>query len=317
MVIRLGPGAEFDRIRAFLERAPEHGAAVEVGPGDDAAVLAGGITLSVDMSVEDVHYRRAWLSPREVGYRASAGAISDLAAMAAEPIGILTSIALGPEDDEEYGRQLMQGLGEAAAAHGGSVLGGDLTRSPGPAFIDVTAIVRASLPVLRSGARPGDEVWVTGQLGAAAAAVASWLAGDEPPDWARKAFARPVARVREAVWLRERVGLSAMIDLSDGIAGDAGHIAAASGVRLVIDGPALPVADEAVDTLRAAGGGEDYELCFTAPAGAVVEHQVAFRREFGIRLTRVGRVEEGSGAVVLDEEGRPMDAHGFQHWRRG
>ena len=216
MVTGLGPGREFDLIRSFLDAGgAEPGPAVRVGPGDDCAVVtADGLAISVDMTVEDVHFRRAWLEPDEVGYHAAAAALSDLAAMAARPIGVLASIALG----------------------------GDLTRSPVPLVVDVTAIGEAPRPVLRAGARPGEEVWVTGQLGAAAAAVEAWLAGREPDPAARSAFARPTPRTREALWLAGRGVPSAMVDLSDGIAGDAGHLAAASGVRLVIRARALPVA---------------------------------------------------------------------------
>ena len=331
MVTRLGPGAEFDRIRSFLEAAPSTGPEVVVGPGDDAAVLTDGVTLTVDMSVEDVHFRRTWLEPREIGYRSAAGAISDLAAMAARPIGVLVSVALGADDAEAFGREAMAGATAAIVDCGGLVLGGDLTRSPGPVVLDVVAVGRATQPVLRSGARPGDEVWVTGDLGGAAAAVEAWLDDRQPPDWARRRYAQPQPRWREALWLGERSLPTAMIDLSDGIAGDAAHIAAASGVRVVVQGEALPVAgpteagvigrdavpNRAAAMRRAAGGGEDYELCFTAAAGAVEQYLEAFQEAFSTPLTRVGEVEKGSGAVVLDADGAAIPVEGFQHWRRG
>jgi thiamine-monophosphate kinase len=335
MVIRLGPGAEFDLIRRFLaEAAPSDPApaplpgnearsapaTVRVGPGDDCAVVAGeGITLTVDMTVEDVHFRRAWLEPAEIGYHAAAGALSDLAAMAARPVGILASVALGPGDEGVFGTAVMGGVTAAGAAVGARLLGGDLTRSPGPLVVDIVAIGNAPRPVLRSGARPGDEVWVTGTLGAAAAAVAAWLNHGEPDPGARTAFVRPEPRTREAIWLAGRDVVTAMVDLSDGIAGDAGHIAAASGVRVVIHAAALPV-DPAVSGDRdralrlAAAGGEDYELCLTAPAGALQPLADEFRQEFGVPLTRVGHVEAGTGAVVLDTAGNVMDLHAFQHW---
>jgi thiamine-monophosphate kinase len=332
MVIRLGPGAEFDLIRRFLASAGAtaagSGAAgsvegrpgVRLGPGDDCAVVDGdGIALTVDMSVEDVHFRRQWLEPAEIGYRAAAAAISDLAAMAARPVGVLASVALGPGDEGGSGPTVMEGVVAAATASGAVLLGGDLTRSPGPLVVDIVAVGEAPQPVLRSGARVGDDVWVTGTLGAAAAAVAAWLDGREPSAAARAAFARPVPRIREALWLGERGLATAMVDLSDGIAGDAGHIAAASGVRLVIRGGALPVAPAAAatpDPLRlAAAGGEDYELCFTAPPGTVALVAAEFERHFGVRLARVGHVEEGSDAVVLDRNGRALELEGFQHWR--
>jgi thiamine-monophosphate kinase len=350
MVIHLGPGVEFDLIRRFLERAASAAArsgptddagdstqspgpgdpvapgapgapdAVRVGPGDDCAVVAGdGIALTVDMTVEDVHFRRAWLVAAEIGYHAAAGAISDLAAMAARPVGILASVALGPGDEGSLGTEVMDGVIAAAAAAGARLLGGDVTRSPGPLVLDIVAAGECPRPVLRSGARPGDDVWVTGTLGGAAAAVAAWLDGREPHPVARQAFARPTPRVREAIWLAERGLPTAMVDLSDGIAGDAGHIAAASRVRLVIEAERLPLPPDLparADALRlAAAGGEDYELCFTAAAGAVEPVVDEFVARFDVALTRVGRVEQGSGAVVLDGAGSPLPVDGFQHWR--
>ncbi len=342
MVRRLGPGPEFDLIRGFLAdsagvRAGEEAGAdwpagsdsaagsrspagrapgIRVGPGDDCAIVAGdGIAVSVDMVVEDVHFRRDWLDPGDLGYHAAAAALSDLAAVAARPIGILASLALGPGDETSFGRAMMEGVDAAARAVGATVLGGDLTRSPGPVVLDIVALGEATSPVLRDGARAGDEVWVTGELGAAASAVAAWLDGQAPAAAARASFARPVPRVREARWLAERGLPTAMIDLSDGIAGDAGHIAAASGVAVRIAAAELPIATGSGASVRlAAAGGEDYELCFTARAGSVEGERAAFMAEFGIPLTRVGSVEEGSGAAVVDERGDPLDLGGFQHW---
>ncbi|MDX1674844.1 MAG: thiamine-phosphate kinase [Longimicrobiales bacterium] len=321
MVTELGPGREFDLIRRFLEGGARPGPAVRVGPGDDCAVVTGaGVAITSDMSVEDVHFRRCWLEPGEVGYRAAAASLSDLAAVAARPIGVLVSIALGPGDEAGYGDAVMAGVGEAARDSGVALLGGDVTRSPGPIVLDVTAVGDAPEPVLRTGARPGHGVWVTGRLGAAAAAVDAWLADEAPAPEARAAFARPTPRLEEALWLRERSVPAAMVDLSDGIAGDAGHIAAANGVRVVIRADALPVADAAAgrpDPLRlAAAGGEDYELCFTSPAGAVETIRDAFVERFGIELTEVGGVEEGTGAVVVGADGEPLELEAFQHWGR-
>lgn len=306
-------------IRSFLDGLPGDGPGVRIGPGDDCAVVTGeGIAVTTDMAVEDVHFRRSWLPPEDIGYHAAAGALSDLAAVASRPIGVLASLALGPGDEEEVGRAVMAGVARAAADVGAIVLGGDLTRSPGPIVLDITALGDVGAAVLRSGAQPGDEVWVTGRLGAAAAAVRAWLS-DEPPDpEARSAYARPTPRTREASWLADRSIPTAMIDLSDGIAGDAGHIAAASGVRVVVRAAALPIAaaaDGADAIALAAAGGEDYELCFTARPGAVAGIEAEFRDRFGVPLSRVGYVEEGSGAVVVDESGRDMELQAFQHWR--
>jgi thiamine-monophosphate kinase len=323
--VRLGPGAEFDLIRRFLAGGAGDGARadVRVGPGDDCAVVAGnGIALSTDMSVEGVHFRRDWLQPREIGWRAAAAALSDLAAVAARPIGILVSLATPAADAGDFAVQVMEGCREAAEHAGGVLLGGDLTRSPGPMVIDVTVVGEAPRPVLRSGARHGDEVWVTGELGGAAACIQALLAGKTPHAGARERFAHPVPRVREAQWLLGRGLPTAMVDLSDGLAGDACHLAAASHVAVLLVPELIPVHPAArrrsrPQTLRLAlGGGEDYELCFTAPVGAVEPHAAAFRRTFGIRLSCVGRLGGGDGVWFVDAEGHRTSPGigGWQHF---
>jgi thiamine-monophosphate kinase len=319
MVTRLASGREFDLIRSFLDGLPASGPHVRVGPGDDCAVVTGqGIAVSVDMAVEDVHFRRTWLPAADIGYHATAGALSDLAAVAARPIGVLASLALGPGDEDGTGRRFMGGVARAAADAGAILLGGDLTRSPGPLVVDITVLGEAASPILRSGARPGQELWVTGRLGGAAAAVKAWLAERTPERSAFDAYARPTPRTREAVWLAGRGVPTAMVDLSDGIAGDAGHIAAASAVRVVVRAASLPIAPAAAGSdgvALAAAGGEDYELCFTAAPGAVDAVRAEFQATFGVPLTRVGEVVQGTGAVVLDEDGEPLELEAFQHWR--
>lgn len=300
-----------------------------MGPGDDAAVVAGdGIVISSDLSVEGIHFRREWLSPREIGYRAAAAALSDLAAMAARPIGVLASLAVSPADAGDFAAEVMDGARAAAEGVGGTLLGGDLTRSPGPVILDVTVVGEAGTPVLRSGARAGMEVWVTGELGAAALCVMLLLRGDEPSPSARRRFAAPEPRIREARWLAERGVPAAMLDLSDGLAGDAAHLAAASGVAIVLDAAAIPIhpalaaagvhGDEAFRLATA--GGEDYELCFCAEAGAGEAVAAEFRAAFSVALTRVGRVEgdggdEAAGGVFWGGVGKGRRAGGgFQHF---
>jgi thiamine-monophosphate kinase len=318
----LGSGPEFDLIRRFLSTPLPPGGGVLVGPGDDAAVLEGGIVLSTDMSVEDVHFRRDWLSPEEIGYRAAAAAFSDLAAMAAEPLGLLASLGVPVEDAGEYAVRLMAGVSEAAREVGTVVLGGDLARTAGPVVLDCTVVGRASRPVLRSGARVGDEVWVTGTLGGAACVVKVLMAGRTPSAELRKPFARPRPRIAEALWLARLNVPTAMLDLSDGVAGDAGHIAAASGVALHLEAgrlPLHPALSDYADTGRdaaiafAAGGGEDYELLFTAAPGSVQRVLEEFRDVTGTLLTRIGVVEAGMGVVWADR-GMGMPPHGYQHF---
>jgi thiamine-monophosphate kinase len=294
---------------------------VLVGPGDDAAVLEGGIVLSTDMSVEDVHFRRDWLSPEEIGYRAAAAALSDLAAMAAEPLGVLASLAVPVADAGDFAVRLMAGVSEAAGDVGTVVLGGDLARTAGPVVLDCTVVGRAARPVVRSGARVGDEVWVTGTLGGAARAVHALVTGGAPSAESRKAFARPRPRIAEALWLARRDVPTAMLDLSDGVAGDAGHIAAASRVALHLEAarlplhPALAASEESgrdAAIAFAAGGGEDYELLFTAAPGRVDGVLAEFRDATGTPLTRIGRVEAGTGVRWTDRVQPPP--RGYQHF---
>lgn len=319
----LAAGAEFDLIRRILDGLPPPGPGVRVGPGDDCAVVTGeGIALSADVSVEGVHFRRDWLSMREIGHRAAAGALSDLAAVAARPIGALVSLVLPPRDAGANAEALMAGVRDALAAVGGALLGGDVSRTDGPLVIDVTVVGEAARPVLRSGARPGDEVWVTGELGGPAAALAALLRGDAPDPAARARFATPRPRVAEAAWLREHASPTAMIDLSDGLAGDAAHLAAASGAAFLLVPDLLPVhpaaraAGDAAALRLALSGGEDYELCLTAPAGVVGPLVGAFTAATGTALTAVGRVGRGDGVWRVDAEGRraPLDAGGWQHF---
>ncbi len=329
--IRLGPGAEFDLIRSLLERdaslrgrlgAEAPGASsVLVGPGDDCAVVhAPGIALSIDLSIEDIHFRRDWLEPGEIGWRATAAALSDLAAVAAEPVGILVSLGL-PRNADADAASVMGGVSEAAAAHGAVLLGGDVSRSPGPLVVDVVAVGRVGAPILRSGVRPGDAICVTGQLGGAAAAVAAWQGGREPDPAARLAFARPRARLAEARWLAERGALHAAIDLSDGLAGDAGHLASASNVRILLELADVPVhpaagADRAGALGLALGGGEDYELCIAGPPATCAALAGEFGRTFGVPLTRVGEAFEGEGLYARERPGaeaRPLTTGGYSH----
>ena len=325
--IPLGSGAEFDLIRRIL-KARAHGVAppdsVRVGPGDDCAVVSGdGIALSVDMSVEGVHFRRDWLELDEIGYRSTAAALSDLAAVAATPIGVLVALALQPRDVDKAVR-IMAGASQAAADVNAVLLGGDVTRTEGPLVIDVVVVGNAQRPVLRAGAKPGDALWVTGELGGAAAAVRALLAGQTPDASARRVFARPVPRIAEAVWLAQRDVVHAMIDISDGLAGDLGHVAAASGVSITVNAVDIPLhaALRAQSTDReqalqlALTGGEDYELCFAAVEGKVELLVQEFADTFAVRLTRIGTVEEGADVRLRGFNGDVAALHlrGYDHF---
>jgi thiamine-monophosphate kinase len=220
-------------------------------------------------------------------------------------------------------REVAEGANGACQAFGIAIQGGDLSRSSAGLLLDIVVFGRAAAPVLRSGCRVGDEVWVTGYLGAAAAAVRGLVRGDTLSPRLREAFLRPRPRIHEALWLTDRLRLGGLIDLSDGLAGDAGHLAAASGVALVLEEELIPVHHGAVEESGPDGGlelaltgGEDYELCFTAPSGSVESLTGEFFGSFGVALTRVGRVEGGTGVRLVGASGqaRTLAEGGFSHF---
>jgi thiamine-monophosphate kinase len=293
----LGAGGEFDRIRRILARLGDRA----VGIGDDCAILKVGgerLAISTDLSIENVHFKLGWLTPEEIGWRATAAALSDLAAVAATPLGVLVSLGVPGDWPGEHVADLMQGAGGVAASVGAVVLGGDLTRND-KTIINVTVVGRLdSEPVLRSGARTGDELWVTGALGGPGAALAAWGRGREPEASARERFACPQPRIREAQWLRER-GAKALIDLSDGLVADASHIAAASGVRCTIALENIPVHGSAGSAEDALVSGEEYELLCVLPAGGPARTSAEFMEQFGLPLTRVGTISARTGVEIL------------------
>ena len=303
----LGPGREFDVIRSLVER---WGAAA-IGIGDDAALVRvpRGETLvaSVDASVENVHFRREWLAPEEIGYRAVTAALSDLAAMAAQPLGMLLSFTV-PESWMADLAGIADGVGDAATRYRSPILGGNLA-SAAELTITTTVLGAAFTPITRSGARPGDFVYVTGQFGGPGAALAR-LQRNEPPGDARSRLARPVARLDEARWLAES-GAASAIDVSDGLVADLRHVAAASNVRIDIHAAAIPVFPSA-DLSDALQGGDEYELAITSPRELDTE---AFARRFGVPLTQIGRVVAGPAGVEV-RDARVADAKGYDHFSR-
>lgn len=320
---RFGTGAEFDlitRLHDFdLDLPPE----VWLGPGDDGAVLEGGWVVSTDLCIEDVHFRREWVTDQEIGYRAATAALSDMAAMAAVPVGLLVSMAArrgGAIDLEE----VQAGIVAAANTVGAAVIGGDISTSPGPFMVDVVALGKTASPVRRDGAKPGGQVWVTGSLGSSAAAIRVWRDGGTPPDSLRSAFVTPVARVNEALYLAQNLSADAMIDISDGLVGDAGHIAASSGVKIILNLPDIPIARAAIERFSrvealedALTGGEDYELCFVSDPGIINPQH--FLDRHGVTVTKVGSVFEGGGVWLKEEDGTLTEAvsGGFDHWAVG
>lgn len=317
--LSLGPGREFDRVRAIAEAL----GVAATGLGDDCALLqvpSGTLCVSTDVSVEDTHFHRAWLSADEIGWRATAAALSDLAAEGATPIAVLVALTLGPGATDADAVGLMRGAGQAATSVGARVVGGDLARGPSVALA-VTALGTAPRPVTRRGAAPGDELWVTGQLGGARAALVMFERGRQPHPASRRAFARPEPRIAAGLQLAD-AGATAMLDVSDGLAGDAGHLAAASAVCLEIALDRLPLSEGVVEAAAmhgmepavfAAEGGEDYELLAALPASAAATLQAASMRG-PLPYTRIGRVTEGSG-VRLAFKDRDITLTGYDHFR--
>jgi thiamine-monophosphate kinase len=315
----LGPGAEFDRIRRILaELGPR-----ATGIGDDCATLADGpgtIVLSTDLSLENVHFRTDWLSFREIGWRSAASALSDLGAEGASTIGILVSLGVPAGAGDSAVVELMAGAGEAVQSVGGAVLGGDLSKAA-QWLVNVTVVGRAMRPVARSGARPGDGLWVTGSLGGSRAALHSWLRGEQPSAMARTAFAHPMPRIQSGVHLA-LLGATAMLDISDGLGGDAGHLAAASTCELQIDLSLLPIHPDVPAAARVAGvsaaafagqGGEDFELLAAMPATFSSEQAAHLAQDTGVPLTRIGTVHAGSGVRFL-HAGTKVRLDGFDHF---
>jgi thiamine-monophosphate kinase len=271
------------------------------GVEHDAAQLRGGVVVTQDTLVEGVHFRLDWTSWRDLGYKAAAVNLSDLAASAAEPEALLVSLSLPPETEVDRVLELYAGLAEA----GVPVRGGDTTAAE-RVVISVTAVGRSERVPGRAGARSGDLAVVTGPLGASAAGHRCLAEGIESPLVA--AHLRPPLRLVEG----RRLGAvaTALIDLSDGLAADAGRIAERSGCRVVIELERVPVAEGVAEVAArsglgiwelAAGFGEDYELLATVPAPAA-------------GCVEIGRCEKGEGAVLL-LAGEPVELRGHEHFR--
>jgi thiamine-monophosphate kinase len=316
MTPALGGSGEFDRIRAIAAALGDTLAPI----GDDTASIPdadGTLVVSVDATVEDVHFKRAWLSMEEVGWRAAASALSDLAAAGARPVGVLATVIVPASDGEAELVALMRGFGAACASVGARVLGGDLS-SGAQWTIAVTVLGRAKTPISRAGARPGDGLWITGALGGARAAVESWNAGVDPDAESRLAFAHPLPRMQAGIWLAGH-GATAMMDVSDGLGGDAEHLAAASNVKLEIELEPVPVHPGVAAAAQrigeepqvfAATGGEDYELLVTLPSS--FDNVPSCRRATGVGLTRIGTVREGTG-VHMTLRGTTHAIRGYRH----
>jgi thiamine-monophosphate kinase len=326
----LGERGLIERIRRRLGPA---GPDVRLGVGDDAAVVAwpaGDLLLTIDTLLEGVHFRRATSTLEDIGAKALAVNLSDVAAMGGDPQVALVALALSPSSPVADVDDLYTGLLGLAGPHGVTLVGGDTCASPGGLVVTIALAGRVDGPPLtRRGARPGDLVLVTGTLGAAAAGLASL--GLEPvgvPGDAvaavRRAHRRPTPRVAEGRLLRAG-GATAMIDLSDGLATDLGHITRESGAGAIVELDALPIADATRDVARAlsvdprawaVSGGEDYELCFTAPPEAAAALATRVREATGTPVSVIGEIRPiAEGVRFVDHTGRPVPVRpGFDHF---
>lgn len=299
--------------------------AVLTGMGDDCAVLrplAGRDSLvTTDFTLEGIHFRRDWHPPESVGHRCLARGLSDIAAMGGEPVAVFLSLALPRDLRQAWVDRFARSLISLADMHGAPVAGGDTAESPDGILADI--IVVGSVPkgkaILRSGAKAGDRIYVSGELGGSAAAVVRMRSGGgkvKPRDYVRHFYPEP--RIDLGRVLREKNLASAMIDTSDGLSTDLAHICEESGVGAEIDSSLIPRAHvgkpaREVDLDLASHGGEDYELLFTASQEKRIPRHIA-----GVDITQIGRITRTRGIFVRNSKGVGYEMHprGWEHFRK-
>jgi thiamine-monophosphate kinase len=330
----LGELGVIARIRTAVGKTASTG--VRTGIGDDTAVLAvtAGTSLlaTTDLLVEDIHFRRTWASPADIGWKAMAVNLSDIASMGGVPRWALVAAALPGSVEVHEVDALYAGLLDAAAPHGVTIVGGDTSSSRLGWTINVTLLgEHAGTPKLRSTAAPGDVVAVTGSLGRAAAGLALLESGSaatlstRTQDALTRAHLRPTPRLAEGRWLGEQSAVHAMMDLSDGLTTDLGHICRESdvgariGLELLPTSPAVREAASALgkDPLEwTAAGGEDYELLLTCDPDVVDRLAEGLLAATGTALTAIGRIERREASVTyVDARGEPVLLRsGYQHF---
>jgi thiamine-monophosphate kinase len=312
---------------------------VVVGIGDDCAVLAlpqsARLLATTDFLLEDIHFRRRYAEPADIGWKALARNLSDVAAMGGTPRFALVALACPSETEAEAIDAFYRGIEAAAAPHGVVVVGGDTSASPDGWIVNVTLLGEiAAAPRLRSGARPGDLVAVTGTLGDSAAGLGLLEAATDPGsldssirEAVRRAHLRPVARVAEGRWLGASSAVSAMIDLSDGLATDLGHLASESRVGARVHLDRLPISPAVRSVAAALGrdpielavtGGEDYELLLAADPAAIQGLAEGLRATTGTPLTVIGEVVAAADRIrFVNAQGEPQElGEGFEHFAR-
>ncbi len=319
----LGDLGEFGYIARVTRNLPTS-ADVVAGVGDDCAVVRQGDSLmlvSCDASVENVHFSRSLASPYDIGWKAFASAFSDIAAMGGRAKYAVASMACPPSTPLEILDEISKGAHDCVAACGALLIGGDTTRSPGPIMLDVTVIGEAEDGGyrLRSGAKPGDILAHTGVLGLSGAGLLALQQGHHATDLIR-AHLHPEPRLAAGEWLARHAAVHAMMDISDGLVQDAGHIARASGVGIDIESTLIDVAaleswEEMLGATAmdlACAGGEDYELLIAVDAREFDSLRKAFMADLDLALTAVGRCTTTHEHVWLD--GAPRTRGGFDHF---
>lgn len=303
---------------------------VVIGPGDDAAVILperGALeVLTTDAQVEGVHFDRRFSAPDAIGHKALAVNLSDLAAMGASPRAALLSLVLPGSLLVADVDGLLDGLLSLARRYRVAVIGGNVTRSPGPLMVDVTAVgsVHPRRILTRAGARPGDEVYVTGTIGAGVVGLQAFREGGEAPA-AKERYLRPEPRVRAGVLLGRNRAASACIDLSDGLGDGLRQLAEASGVGIAIDAGALPIGraelgwfeqHRADAVMAAVAGGDDYELLFTSRPAQRGPLRAVRKLVGDLPITRIGIVTKEPGVVLRTRDGSRAVPDGFEHFRK-
>ncbi|MCS6765798.1 MAG: thiamine-phosphate kinase [Candidatus Protistobacter heckmanni] len=318
---------EFELISRYFQRAaPNQGAQAALGIGDDCALIDAQsgmqIAISTDMLVEGRHFF-AGADPYKLGHKSLAVNLSDLAAMGAQPKAFTLALAL-PKTDAHWLERFSAGMFALADRHGCELIGGDTTAGPLNLCITVFGELPAGQGLRRDRARAGDDIWISGSLGDARLALGArrgeWTLNEAALSATQQRMDAPEPRIALGLALRKTA--HAAIDVSDGLRGDLGHILERSCVGATLDADALPrspfllARDRDTQLACALAGGDDYELCFTAPAHARPEIE-AIAERVGIALTRVGRIEEAPGLRIVDAAGQalPFAHRGFDHFK--
>ena len=311
------PLNEKSLIARIRRAATGRGRLAGLGIGDDCAVLplprGHEALVTADFSLENVHFRREWHPPDSVGHRCLARGLSDIAAMGGIPRAAFLSLALPPELPQSWVDKFIAGLLKLAAEFSVSLAGGDTAQSPDGILADIVVLglVPTGKAILRSGARPGDFLYVTGTLGSAVAALNQLRDGKKLRPRSHPKHFYPQPRLAVGQFLREKKLASAMIDVSDGLSTDLGHICEESGAGAVVYAEALPAAGGKDGLTLALHGGDEYELLFAARAERRIPKQIA-----GVPITRIGEILSGEGMLLATANGKtqPLKPAGWEHF---